>query len=124
MKTILPQVLLATAVVGLVAYPIFRARTEEPKKPVAAASSMLAKSAEDYRAGRFEECVADVQHALDADPKNSVAFTNMGACLGSLGRYDEEISVETQALKLDPGNSLAASNLSWALGRKAEARKK
>ena len=75
-------------------------------------------SADDYRTGKFPECIDDAGKAIAMDPKSSEAYNNRGACYGSLGMFDEEIASEQQSVRLNPGNQLAKNNLDWALQRK------
>ena len=75
-------------------------------------------SAEDYRGGKFPECIEDAGKAIALDAKSSEAYNNRGACYGSLGMFDEEIASEQESVRLNPGNQLAKNNLDWALQRK------
>jgi tetratricopeptide (TPR) repeat protein len=75
-------------------------------------------SAEEYRAGKFPECIADAAKAIDLDPQNAAGYNNKGACYGSLGMFAEEIQAEQEAIRLNPANQLAKNNLNWALERK------
>lgn len=75
-------------------------------------------SAEDYRTGKFPECIDDAGKAIQLDPQDAAGYNNKGACYGSLGMFDEEIQAEQEAVRLNPANQLAKNNLDWALQRK------
>jgi Flp pilus assembly protein TadD len=79
---------------------------------------LLNLSAEQYRAGKFHECVENASKARELDPVSSVAYNNLGACYAALGMFDEAIRAEQEGVRLDPGNQLAKNNLAYAMQQK------
>ncbi len=72
-----------------------------------------------YRAGQFQQSIADAQVALKLDPHSAEAWNNLGAGYGALRRWDEGIAAEEEALKLNPGLQIATNNLRWFQSQKA-----
>ena len=74
-----------------------------------------------YRAGGFEEAVADARQALALDPTSAEAWNNLGAGDGALHRWSQAIAEEQQAVKLNPKLAIAQNNLRWFLRESAAA---
>jgi tetratricopeptide (TPR) repeat protein len=77
------------------------------------AGALLSQSLQDYRAGRFKECMDAARQAATVDPSFAEAFNNVGFCAGKLQLWDEAIRNTKQAIRLDPDFQLAKNNLAW-----------
>ena len=64
----------------------------------------------DSREGRFEDALADYEHAIAIASKFPHAWMNKGVSLIRLGRYEEALPAVNHALTLDPTDSLAWNN--------------
>jgi len=73
-----------------------------------------AAAAED---GRWEEAVAEYEHAVRLEPDYAKARNNLGTALARLGRDEEAITQYEQVLTLDPDHANARFNLGNALLR-------
>ncbi len=74
--------------------------------------------------GRYEEAIANYDHALQLKPDYHLAWNNRGGALANLGHYEEAIASYDHALKLKPEDHLAWHNRGCALanlGRYEEA---
>jgi tetratricopeptide (TPR) repeat protein len=71
-----------------------------------------------YYAGRheYERAVADLDQAIQVDPKNGQAFSNRGWAFGQLGQFERSIADLDIAIKLTPNLAKAYSNRGFALG--------
>ena len=58
--------------------------------------------------------------AVELDPKNAFAHSNLGWALNGWGRYNEAISILRKAIALDPKNAYAHANLGYALDQKGQ----
>ncbi len=74
-----------------------------------------------YRAGAFQEAVADARQALALDPGSAEGWNNLGAGDGALHRWSEAIAEEQQAVRLNPKLAIAQNNLRWFLRESAAA---
>jgi len=68
-----------------------------------------------YRQGRFDEAISEWKKALDLDPKDAAAVSNLGAALHGAGRLEEAAKEFARALEIDPDNVRAHSNIGIAL---------
>jgi len=68
-----------------------------------------------YRAGRFEDAIAEWRKALELDPGDAAAVSNLGAALHGAGRLEEAAREFARALELDPDNVRAHANIGIAL---------
>lgn len=68
-----------------------------------------------YRAGRFEDAIAEWRKALELDPGDAAAVSNLGAALHGAGRLGEAAREFARALELDPDNVRAHTNIGIAL---------
>lgn len=68
-----------------------------------------------YRAGRFQEAVANARQALVLDPGSAEAWNNLGAGDGALHQWSQAIAEEQQAVRLNPKLAIAQNNLRWFL---------
>ncbi|MEZ6185969.1 MAG: tetratricopeptide repeat protein [Planctomycetota bacterium] len=76
------------------------------------------------KSGGAIEALAQLDRALELDPRNALAWSNRGVAHGSLGRHTEAIEDYTRAIELDPGLVFAWINRGVAhgsLGRHTEA---
>lgn len=62
--------------------------------------------------GKFDEGMAEIRAALEADPRNPDIHSNLGLMLYLCERYDEAGRSLKRALMLEPGHALALVNLS------------
>jgi Flp pilus assembly protein TadD len=70
-----------------------------------------------YRQGRFEEAIAEWKKALELDPQDAAAVSNLGAALHGAGRLEDAAREFARALELDPDNVRAHTNIGIALAR-------
>jgi tetratricopeptide (TPR) repeat protein len=71
-----------------------------------------------YQAGRFADCIAAAQKALELRPTYSDAWNNIAAAWNAQGKWDEGIRAGEEAVRLNPGSQLAKNNLAWARSEK------
>jgi tetratricopeptide (TPR) repeat protein len=57
--------------------------------------------------GDADNEMADLDKAIELDPKNADAYATRGSAYGDKGDYDSEIGDETKAIELDPENATA-----------------
>jgi len=65
-----------------------------------------------FARGRFEEGLAEVRRAAEADPLSAYVTTILAASLGAAGRHEEASDAARRAVQLDPSSFLAR----WVLG--------
>jgi Flp pilus assembly protein TadD len=70
-----------------------------------------------YRQGNFDQAIEEWKKALDLDPSDAAAISNLGAALHGAGRLEEAAREFARALELDPGNVRAHTNIGIALAR-------
>ncbi len=70
-----------------------------------------------YRQGRFEDAISEWKKALELDPQDAAAISNLGAALHGAGRLDDAAREFARALELDPDNVRAHTNIGIALAR-------
>lgn len=68
----------------------------------ARADTLLALSAEDIRARRYEQALKRADEALALEPANPVALNTRGAALTELGRYEEAVKALAAAAAAEP----------------------
>jgi len=69
----------------------------------------------DYtKQGMFEEAIAEYQAAIDADPENVSALTNLGVAFYNVGRLQDAVDQYERALELAPNDADIHSNLAAA----------
>jgi tetratricopeptide (TPR) repeat protein len=56
--------------------------------------------------GQYQEALADLNEAIELDPKMALAYYQRGVVYGSIGEYEKATENLNQAIALDP--SLAA----------------
>ncbi len=83
------------------------------------AAALINASLAAYRAGQFQQSIADAQGALKVDPHSAEAWNNVGAGYGALHQWDLGIAAEQQALKLNPALTIASNNLQWFRSQRA-----
>ncbi len=98
---------------GVAAGWLARAATLRPT-PEAYLNQSLAA----YRAGKYGECIAAAQKALQLRPAYSDAWNNIAAAWNAQGKWDEGVNAGEQAVRLNPHNQLAINNLAWARSQK------
>jgi tetratricopeptide (TPR) repeat protein len=85
---------------------------------------LIARSAEQYRAGQFEAAAITCQQVIAADINHAMAWNNAAASLAALGRWVDALAYIRQALALAPQLHDALNNgahILAALGRGTEA---
>jgi protein O-mannosyl-transferase len=71
-----------------------------------------------YQTGRYAECIAAAQKALQLRPGYSDAWNNIAAAWNAQGKWDEGIRAGEEAVRLNPNSQLAKNNLAWAKSQK------
>lgn len=104
-------------------YAEIRKRGEGQKASLTAAQprtpeDFLNLSLEQYRAGRFEECIESARKALALRPGYAEAYNNIAAAYNSMGKWDEGIAAAEEALRVNPAYELARNNREWAISQK------
>ena len=59
----------------------------------------------------MDEAIACYKKAIELDPKNAIAHTNLGNALHDKGQLDEAIACCKKAIELDPKLAIAHNNL-------------
>jgi tetratricopeptide (TPR) repeat protein len=75
-----------------------------------------------YRAGKFPECIAAAEQALQLKPDYAAAWNNIAAAYNSMSKWDEGIAAADKAIRLLPDYQLAKNNRAWALEQKRKQR--
>lgn len=70
-----------------------------------------------YRQGKFHEAIAEWKKALELEPQDAAAISNLGAALHGAGRLEDAAREFARALDLDPANVRAHTNIGIALAR-------
>lgn len=71
---------------------------------------------EAYNAKNYEEAVKQFQIVVEVDPKQDVAFANLGNSLNALKRYEEAAAAYQKASQLKPTVAAYQNNLGLAYG--------
>src|SRR6185295_12002021 len=94
----------------------FKAGTDAYKAGAAAEPTARDEDAKAKVTAFYEEAVKQFQIVVEADPKQDVAFANMGNALNKLKKYDEAAAAYQKAIQLKPMESAYFNNLGLALG--------
>ncbi len=65
----------------------------------------------DLQAGRYQQAVAHLQHAIETGPAKTVSYTDLAEALVKLDRPGESVPVLRKAMALDPFNSVLQRTL-------------
>jgi tetratricopeptide (TPR) repeat protein len=76
-----------------------------------------------YQQGRYQDCIAASQRALQLKPDYAEAYNNIAAAYQSLHQWDAAIAAAQQALRIKPDFQLAKNNLAWSQSQKSLASK-
>ena len=87
-----------------------------PEQP--SPESLLNRSAEYCKAGKYQECLDAASAILKVRPRWAEAWGNLSVALLAMQRWDEGIQAARQALQLKPDYQAAKHNLEWALAHK------
>jgi len=68
-------------------------------------------------AGKYEEALRAIDHALDLNPMNEVAWVNKGNALTRMGRLVDALRSFNAAIKVNPGYEVAWNNKGNAVAR-------
>lgn len=71
-------------------------------------------------AGNPEKSIDHLKKAIALEPKNAVAYNNLGSAYNMMHRYKDGIKYCTDAVELDGTFELAKNNLNWAKGVEKE----
>lgn len=77
-------------------------------------ADLINKSLLLYNEKKYQQCIEVCNEVLKMDPKNAIAYNNIGAAYNELKEWQKAIDACTKALELDPNNKLAKGNLNWA----------
>lgn len=86
--------------------------------PDTSSAKLIDASLSAYRAGKFQQSIAEARQALAIDPHSALAWNNIGAGFGALQQWDLGIAAEQKASNLDPNLQIAQNNLGWFLSQK------
>jgi tetratricopeptide (TPR) repeat protein len=76
-----------------------------------------------FQQGRFQDCIAAAQKALQLKPDYAEAYNNIAAAYQSQRQWDQAIAAAQQALRIKPDFQLAKNNLAWSQSQKSLAGK-
>ena len=71
-----------------------------------------------YQQGRYQECIAAAQKALQVKPDYAEAYNNIAAAYQAMHQWDQAIAAAQQALRIKPDFQLARNNLAWSESQK------
>lgn len=90
-----------------------------PASGVVAPSDVLINlSLQQYREGKYEDCIATCNLILTNDPKNADAYNNMCAAYNMLKEWEKAKAACAKALELNPAHPNAPANMRWAIEKK------
>jgi len=75
-----------------------------------------------YQQGRFQDCIATAQKALQLKPDYAEAYNNIAAAYQSMHQWDQAIAAAKHALRINPNFQLAKNNLAWSQSQKSLAK--
>ena len=75
-------------------------------------------SLQQYKEGRYEECIATCNMVLLNDPRNANAYNNICAAYNMLKEWDKAKAACAKALELNPAHPNAPANMRWAIEKK------
>ena len=81
---------------------------------------LLALATAEKVGGSATEKIAALTDAINADPKDPVAYTNRGVAYFGMGDFDKAMADFKKALELKPGELQYLNNLASAAGKKAD----
>jgi tetratricopeptide (TPR) repeat protein len=71
-----------------------------------------------FQLGRFQDCIATAQKAIQLKPDYAEAYNNIAAAYQSMHQWDQAITAAQQALRIKPDFELARNNLAWSQAQK------
>ena len=72
------------------------------------------------RSGKLVKAEIAFRGIIKSDPKDVIAWNNLGKALGQQGKTEEEIAAYRKAVKLDPKHAAAWNNFGVALGQQGK----
>ena len=87
---------------------------EEMANKVASVANYINLSLAYYNQQLFEKSIVAAEKALKLDPKNKLAYNNIGSANIALKKRKEAVEALTKALQIDPAFERAKNNLNWA----------
>src|SRR6476619_2265662 len=85
-----------------------------PQDPAHEFDKLMTQAVQLHQAGDLIGAIDAYKAALDIDPKQPGARSNLGAAYAKLGKYDEAIDQYRQALAIDAANPSIRLNLALA----------
>jgi len=82
------------------------------------AEKLLDMSVQYCKEGKYPECLAAAQKALELRPAYAEAYNNMAAAYMYMKMWDEGILAARQALTIKPDYVSARRNLQWAVAHR------
>jgi serine/threonine-protein kinase len=70
-----------------------------------------------FRSRRYDEAVAELQHAIELDPNHPLAYLPRGLALSMLNRHDAAIAALEKSASVSGQNSEMMAQLALAYGR-------
>jgi len=99
--------------------PVARDETgAETRKAAQGPAALTRHAAELCQAGKYEECLAEAQKAIESRPDYAEAYNNKGYALIAMNRLEEAIRDFQEAVRLKPDYTTAKENLAQALEQK------
>ena len=72
-----------------------------------------------FQQGRYQDCIAAAQRALQLKPDYAEAYNNIAAAYQSQHQWDQAINAAQHALRIKPDFQLAKNNLAWSQSQKS-----
>src|SRR4051794_31202841 len=81
---------------------------------MATSSEAMAIALRHHQAGSLDEAIACYRRALELEPQNAAALSNLGAALQHQGKLDDAVASYRAALAIDPNLVQTLNNLGTA----------
>jgi tetratricopeptide (TPR) repeat protein len=80
--------------------------------------ALINLSLQQYKEGKYEECIATCNMVLLNDPTNANAYNNICAAYNMLKEWDKAKAACAKALQFNPNHPSAPANMKWAIEQK------
>jgi protein O-mannosyl-transferase len=96
-------------------------KAEHAAKQAPSVDNYLALSVHYYESQRYEDSIRAAKKALEINPNQAEAYSNIAAAYHTMGKLDETVTALQEAIRLNPDLPAAAANLRVVLAEKAKA---